>query len=45
VLLTETGDEQATAAARVLEARGLTAEVVGDDDLGATVVLGTQAAG
>jgi release factor glutamine methyltransferase len=39
VLLTETGDEQATAAVRVLTAAGFAAHIASDDD-GATVVLG-----
>ena len=44
VLLTETGGEQAGTAAAVLSAAGLRAEVVEDDDLGATAVLGTRPA-
>jgi release factor glutamine methyltransferase len=43
VLLTETSGGQAAAAAAVLRTAGLAAEVVEDDDLGATAVLGTRA--
>jgi release factor glutamine methyltransferase len=41
VLLTEAGADQAPGAAAVLRAAGLAAEVVEDDDLGATAVLAT----
>jgi release factor glutamine methyltransferase len=45
VLLTETGGgAQAATATAVLRAAGLDAEVVEDDDLGATAVLGTRPA-
>jgi len=40
-LLVETGEEQAPAAAAAFAAAGLAAEVVEDDERGATVVLGT----
>jgi release factor glutamine methyltransferase len=42
VLLSEAGEEQAAGAARVLSAAGLATEVVHDEDLGATAVLGTR---
>lgn len=42
VLLTESGGDLAPGAAAALEDAGLHAEVVEDDDLGATAVLGTR---
>jgi release factor glutamine methyltransferase len=43
VLLSETGERQAAAAAAALTAAGLRAEVVEDDERGATAVVGTAA--
>ncbi|MDP9791739.1 release factor glutamine methyltransferase [Catenuloplanes nepalensis] len=42
LLLTETGERQAPAAVAVLTGAGLTAEIVSDDDLGATAVVGRR---
>jgi release factor glutamine methyltransferase len=42
VLLTESGGDLAPAAAAALEDAGLRAEIVEDDDLGATAVVGTR---
>ena len=41
-LLSETSERQAPLAGEVLAAAGLTAQVVGSDDLGATVVIGQR---
>ncbi|MBE9940498.1 putative protein N(5)-glutamine methyltransferase, partial [Cellulosimicrobium cellulans] len=40
-LLTESGERQAAGAVAVLERAGLVARVVRDDDIGATIVVGT----